>query len=63
MIYNEVMYTTVSSGNVSNSTMSLMEPMKMIDGHQVMCKLAEDGKKIKVGAPLGPGEIAGERMA
>lgn len=42
--------------------MSLMEPMKMIDGNQVLCKLAEDGKKGKVGAPLGPGEIAGDRM-
>lgn len=43
---------------------ALMEPMKMIDGHQVMCKLAEDGKKGKVGGvnPVMPGEMGGDRM-
>ncbi|XP_021768370.1 UBP1-associated protein 2C-like [Chenopodium quinoa] len=41
--------------------MALMEPMKMIDGHQVMCKLAEDGKKGKLGGPnpVMPGEMGG----
>ncbi|CAO2824976.1 unnamed protein product [Amaranthus hypochondriacus] len=41
--------------------MSLREPMKMIDGHQVMCKLAEDGKKGRVGGPnpVLSGEIGG----
>ncbi|KNA15563.1 hypothetical protein SOVF_097220 [Spinacia oleracea] len=45
--------------------MSLMEPMKMIDGHQVMCKLAEDGKKGKMGGPnpVMPGEMGGDRMS
>ncbi|KMT11496.1 hypothetical protein BVRB_5g108190 [Beta vulgaris subsp. vulgaris] len=42
--------------------MSLMEPMKMIDGHQVMCKLAGDGKKGKTVNPVLPGEMGGDRM-
>ncbi|XP_074264510.1 UBP1-associated protein 2C-like [Silene latifolia] len=46
---------------------ALMEPMKVIDGHTVMCKLAEDGKKGKVGIPMGNnsgpiGEGMGDRM-
>lgn len=31
---------------------SLSEPMKNLDGHQVVCKLATDNKKVK---PAGPG--------
>jgi len=47
--------------------MALMEPMKIIDGNQVMCKLADDGKKGKVGnapnsAPPSAGEVGGDRM-
>lgn len=47
--------------------MALMEPMKMVDGHQVMCKLAEDGKKGKVmnapnSGPPSAGELGGDRM-
>ncbi|KAK9667708.1 hypothetical protein RND81_13G005900 [Saponaria officinalis] len=48
---------------------ALMEPMKVIDGHQVMCKLAEDGKKGKVGISMvnapnsgGLGDTGGDRM-
>ncbi|KAL8130333.1 hypothetical protein V2J09_019488 [Rumex salicifolius] len=40
---------------------SLIEPMKYIDGHQVMCKLAVDGKKGKGNDPSA-GEIGGDRM-
>ncbi|XP_052202320.1 UBP1-associated protein 2C-like [Diospyros lotus] len=32
---------------------SLVDPIKTIDGHQVMCKLAVDGKKGKAGPPTG----------
>ncbi|KAI3743696.1 hypothetical protein L1987_56760 [Smallanthus sonchifolius] len=32
---------------------SLVDPMKNIDGHQVMCKMATDGKKGKAGGPTG----------
>ncbi|KAL7591673.1 hypothetical protein Lser_V15G32356 [Lactuca serriola] len=32
---------------------SLMDSIKNIDGHQVMCKMATDGKKGKVGGPQG----------
>lgn len=32
---------------------SLVDPVKNIDGHQVMCKLAEDGKKRKPGGDVG----------
>ncbi|GAB4827063.1 hypothetical protein Ancab_033945 [Ancistrocladus abbreviatus] len=45
---------------------SLVEPMKLIDGHQVHCKLATDGKRSKSsGAPNVPvsgSEVAGGRM-
>ncbi|GFY88972.1 RNA-binding (RRM/RBD/RNP motifs) family protein [Actinidia rufa] len=34
---------------------SLVDPMKTIDGHQVMCKLAVDGKKAKPGVPNSGG--------
>ncbi|KAM7525037.1 hypothetical protein LguiA_014939 [Lonicera macranthoides] len=34
---------------------SLVDPMKNIDGHQVACKLATDGKKGKTGAPNAGG--------
>ncbi|KAJ9563145.1 hypothetical protein OSB04_008305 [Centaurea solstitialis] len=33
---------------------SLVDPMKNIDGNQVMCKMATDGKKGKAGGPGGP---------
>ncbi|KAA8519679.1 hypothetical protein F0562_013876 [Nyssa sinensis] len=39
-------YKTEESARVS-----LVDPMKTIDGHQVVCKLAVDGKKGKPGAP------------
>ncbi|KAL4563292.1 hypothetical protein LXL04_027332 [Taraxacum kok-saghyz] len=32
---------------------SLVDPIKNIDGHQVMCKMATDGKKGKSGGPQG----------
>ncbi|KAI7737669.1 hypothetical protein M8C21_027838 [Ambrosia artemisiifolia] len=32
---------------------SLVDPIKNIDGNQVMCKMATDGKKGKVGGPQG----------
>ncbi|KAL9242632.1 hypothetical protein vseg_016615 [Gypsophila vaccaria] len=48
---------------------ALVEPMKVIDGHQVMCKLAEDGKKGKGGVSMGNvpnsgglGDVSGDRM-
>ncbi|KAK9152982.1 hypothetical protein Sjap_000462 [Stephania japonica] len=37
---------------------SLVDPMKTIDGHQMVCKLATDGKKGKPGAP-GGGQVQG----
>ncbi|KAL7603291.1 UBP1-associated protein 2C [Lactuca sativa] len=33
---------------------SIVDPMKNIDGHQVNCKMATDGKKGKGGGPQGP---------
>ncbi|XP_068664854.1 UBP1-associated protein 2C-like [Aristolochia californica] len=40
---------------------SLVDPMKTIDGHQMVCKLAIEGKKGKPGAPVpGPGPIQGQ---
>ncbi|GAB4831389.1 hypothetical protein Ancab_005400 [Ancistrocladus abbreviatus] len=44
---------------------SLIEPVKMIDGHQVHCKLATDGKKGKSNTPnvfASGGEVGGGRM-
>ncbi|GAB2298603.1 hypothetical protein Dimus_032672 [Dionaea muscipula] len=45
---------------------SIVEPIKVIDGHQLICKLAVDGKKGKPNtpgsAPSGLGEFGGERM-
>ncbi|KAL3522459.1 hypothetical protein ACH5RR_015293 [Cinchona calisaya] len=34
---------------------SLVDPMKTIDGHQVVCKLATDNKKVKQPQNVGPG--------
>ncbi|KAI3680788.1 hypothetical protein L6452_35564 [Arctium lappa] len=39
---------------------SLVDPIKNIDGHQVMCKMATDGKKGKAGGPQGPTGMAGD---
>ncbi|KAK1424801.1 hypothetical protein QVD17_20139 [Tagetes erecta] len=39
---------------------SLVDPMKNIDGHQVMCKMATDGKKGKAGGPQGPAGMPGD---
>ncbi|KAL8103633.1 UBP1-associated protein 2C-like [Apium graveolens] len=36
---------------------SLVEPMKMIDGFQVNCKYATDGKKGRVGENVGQGQV------
>ncbi|KAL7211646.1 hypothetical protein ACSBR2_014492 [Camellia fascicularis] len=38
---------------------SLVDPMKNIDGHQVMCKLAVDGKKGKPGGGVGAPNATG----
>lgn len=40
---------------------SLVDPAKIIDGHQIVCKLAIDGKKGKLGGPgtAGPGGVQG----
>ncbi|KAD4982449.1 hypothetical protein R6Q59_002058 [Mikania micrantha] len=39
---------------------SLVDPMKNIDGNQVMCKMATDGKKGKTGGPQGPTGMPGD---
>ncbi|GMH05502.1 hypothetical protein Nepgr_007342 [Nepenthes gracilis] len=43
---------------------SLIEPVKNIDGHQLVCKLAVDGKKGKLTTQnsVPGGEVGGERM-
>ncbi|KAI3719054.1 hypothetical protein L6452_19944 [Arctium lappa] len=41
---------------------SLVDPMKNIDGHQVMCKMATDGKKGKVGGPQGQSGMPGDAV-
>lgn len=42
---------------------SLVDPIKSIDGHQVMCKMATDGKKGKAGGPQGPTGMPGDAAA
>ncbi|KAI3764910.1 hypothetical protein L2E82_14927 [Cichorium intybus] len=39
---------------------SIVDPMKNIDGHQVTCKMATDGKKAKAGGPQGPTGMSGD---
>ncbi|KAI3710168.1 hypothetical protein L2E82_39942 [Cichorium intybus] len=39
---------------------SLVDPIKNIDGHQVMCKMATDGKKGKSSGTQGPNGIPGD---
>ncbi|KAL5729924.1 hypothetical protein ACHQM5_002812 [Ranunculus cassubicifolius] len=47
--------------NADFARASLVDPIKTIDGHQMTCKLAIDGKKMKLGGqPGGQGEMIGD---